>query len=221
MSHSLRLGVLASGRGSNLQAILDAIAREELNAEVVVVVSDREDAQALERARTAGVPAQVIPPGRFRTRLEEPAEAEMVRVLRAHEVELVVLAGFMRILHQTFLDAFAGAIINIHPALLPAFPGLDAQHQALECGVKIAGCTVHFVDPGGVDMGAIIGQRAVPVLDTDTRDDLADRILIEEHKLLVEVLGHFAAGRVRRDGRRVRLVPGSPARAAIEPSTDS
>lgn len=220
MGHPLRIGVLASGRGSNLQAILDAIASGVLDAEVVVVVSDNEEAQALERARTSEVPAIVVPPGRFRTRLEEPAEAEIVRVLRAHQVELVVLAGFMRILHQTVLDAFAGAIINIHPALLPAFPGLDAQRQALEHGVKIAGCTVHFVDPGGVDMGAIIGQRAVPVLDADQRDDLANRILIEEHKLLVEVLGYFAARRVRRDGRRVWLTPEPSAESAVEPSTN-
>jgi phosphoribosylglycinamide formyltransferase-1 len=205
MCHPLRLGVLASGRGSNLQAVLDAVGSEQLNAEVCVVISDREEAEALARARRHGVEAVVVPPGRFRTRLAETAEAEVVRVLRAHQVELVVLAGFMRVLHEPVLEAFAGAIINIHPSLLPAFPGLDAQRQALEYGAKITGCSVHFVDPGGVDMGAIIGQRAVPVLDGDTRDALADRILVEEHKLIVEVLNHFAARRVRRIGRRVRL----------------
>lgn len=203
MSERLRLGVLASGRGSNLQAILDAIARGELAADLRVVVSDQPDAEALARARSRGVETVVLPPGRFRTRLEDAAEAELVRILRTRDVELVVLAGFMRVLHDTFLGAFADAIINIHPSLLPAFPGLDAQRQALDFGVKIAGCTVHFVDPGGVDQGAIIGQRAVPVFPEDTRDLLATRILAEEHRLLVEVIGHFAARRVRREGRRV------------------
>ncbi len=207
MSARLRLGVLASGRGSNLEAILDAIASSELAAEVRVVISDRPDAPALGRARRHGVETAVIAPGRYRTRLEEAAEAEIVRILCNREVELVVLAGFMRVLHEVFLEAFAGRIINIHPSLLPAFPGLDAQRQALDYGVKIAGCSVHFVDPGGVDQGAIIGQRAVPVLAGDTRDTLADRILAEEHRLLVEVLRLFAAHRVRREGRRVWIEP--------------
>lgn len=203
MGERLRLGVLASGRGSNLQAILDAIARGELAAELRVVVSDRPEAEALDRARRHGVETVVLAPGRFRTRLEDEVEAELVRILRARQVELVVLAGFMRVLHDTFLGAFAGGIINIHPSLLPAFPGLDAQRQALDYGVKVAGCSVHFVDPGGVDRGAIIGQRAVQVLPDDSRDTLADRILAAEHQLLVEVLGHFAARRVRREGRHV------------------
>ncbi len=203
MEARLRLGVLASGRGSNLQAILDVIERGELAAEVRVVVSDRPDAEALARARRHGVEAVVLDPGRFRTRLDDAAEETLVGILRQREVELVVLAGFMRVLHDTFLGAFAGAIINIHPSLLPAFPGLDAQGQALEYGVKVAGCTVHFVDPGGVDGGAIIKQRAVPVLPGDTRDILAERILVAEHQLLVDVIGDFAARRVRREGRRV------------------
>jgi len=206
LGHPLRLGVLASGRGSNLQSILDAVASGRLAAQVRVVVSDQADAEALVRARRAGVPAVAVSTGGLRTRLEAATEAEVVRVLRAHEVELVVLAGFMRVLHAPLLEAFPDAIINIHPSLLPAFPGLDAQRQALEHGVKITGCTVHFVD-AGVDQGPIIGQRAVPIVDGDTRDSLADRILIEEHHLLVEVLDHFAAGRVRRAGRRVRIAP--------------
>ena len=206
LGHPLRLGVLASGRGSNLQSILDAVASGRLAAQVRVVVSDQADAEALVRARRAGVPAVAVSTGGLRTRLEAATEAEVVRVLRAHEVELVVLAGFMRVLHAPLLEAFPDAIINIHPSLLPAFPGLDAQRQALEHGVKITGCTVHFVD-AGVDQGPIIGQRPVPIVDGDTRDSLADRILIEEHHLLVEVLDHFAAGRVRRAGRRVRIAP--------------
>ncbi len=210
--HQLRLGVLVSGRGSNLQSILDAVASGRLAAELRVVVSDRPDAEALGRARGAGVPAVVVDPGGYRTRLDEKAEAELVRVLREHGVELVVLAGFMRVLHEPFLDAFPEAVINIHPSLLPAFPGLDAQRQALESGVKVTGCTVHFVD-SDVDQGPIIAQRTVPVLDGDTRDALADRILIEEHRLLVEVIGHFAAGRVRRAGRQV-WIAGTPSAAA-------
>jgi len=206
LGHPLRLGVLASGRGSNLQSILDAVASGRLAAQVRVVVSDQADAEALVRARRAGVPAVAVSTDGLRTRLEAATEAEVVRVLRAHEVELVVLAGFMRVLHAPLLEAFPDAIINIHPSLLPAFPGLDAQRQALEHGVKITGCTVHFVD-AGVDQGPIIGQRPVPIVDGDTRDSLADRILIEEHHLLVEVLDHFAAGRVRRAGRRVRIAP--------------
>ncbi len=215
MSHRLRLGVLVSGRGSNLQAILDAIAHGRLAAEVGVVASDRAEAEALGRARRAGVPAVVVEPGRYRTRLEEGAEAELVRILRAHGVELVVLAGFMRVIHAPLLDAFPGAVINIHPSLLPAFPGLDAQRQALEHGVKVTGCTVHFVD-AAVDAGPIIGQRPVTVLAGDTREALADRILAEEHRLLVEVLGHFAAGRVRRSGRRAWVEGGAIEGEAIE-----
>jgi phosphoribosylglycinamide formyltransferase-1 len=193
MSEPLRLGVLVSGRGSNLQAVLDAIAAGRLAARVAVVLSDKPEAPALERARHAGVPVHVLPTGGYRTRLSTAAEAECVRVLRAHRVELVFLAGFMRILKETVLGAFGGAIINVHPSLLPAFPGLDAQRQALDYGVKVTGCTVHFVD-AGVDSGPIIAQRAVPVLPDDTRDHLADRILAEEHALVVEVLGRFASG---------------------------
>jgi phosphoribosylglycinamide formyltransferase-1 len=210
LGHPLRLGVLASGRGSNLQSILDAVASGRLAAEVRVVVSDQAEAEALVRARRAGVPAVAVSSGKPRARLDAAAETEIVRVLRAHEVELVVLAGFMRVLHAPLLEAFPDAIINIHPSLLPAFPGLDAQRQALEHGVRVTGCTVHFVD-AGVDQGPIIGQRAVPVMDGDTRDSLADRILVEEHRLLVEVLDALAAGRVARAGRRVRIQPSASA----------
>jgi phosphoribosylglycinamide formyltransferase-1 len=205
------LGVLVSGRGSNLQAILDAAQTGRLRAELRVVISDRADAEGLARARQAGVPAIAVDPGGYRTRFDAAGEEEIVALLRRHEVELVVLAGFMRVVHEPLLRAYTGAIINIHPSLLPAFPGLDAQRQALERGVKITGCTVHFVE-AGVDQGPIIAQRPVPVLKGDTRDVLADRILVEEHRLLVEVLDAFAAGRVRRAGRGVWIsAPGAPA----------
>jgi phosphoribosylglycinamide formyltransferase-1 len=203
-SSPLRLAVLASGRGSNLQAVLDAVARGELDVALAVVIADREDAPALERARRAGVPAHFLAPGHYRTRLTDDAEARYLECLDRYQVDLVFLAGFMRVLHETFLNGCAGDIINIHPSLLPSFPGLDAQRQALEAGVKITGATVHFVD-AGVDQGPIIGQLAVPVLDTDDRDSLADRILASEHRLIVDVLKHFAAGCVRLEGRRVKL----------------
>jgi phosphoribosylglycinamide formyltransferase-1 len=228
MAYRLRLGVLVSGRGSNLEAILGAIAAGRLAAEVRLVVSDRADAPAVVRARAAGVPVCLLDPGSQRARLDARAETALLEVLREHEVELIVLAGFMRILSDHVLDAHAGAIINIHPSLLPAFPGLDAQGQALEHGVKVAGCTVHFVDPGAVDGGAIIAQRVVPVLRGDTRDRLAERILGVEHELLVEVLGWFAARRVTREGRQVWVAdrnlggePGSGIQAAGRPRGNS
>ncbi len=200
----LRVGVLASGRGSNLQAILDAAARGELPAQVVVVVSDRGDALALERARAAGVPAVFVDPARYPSRAD--FEAEIARLLEAHGVELVVLAGYMRVLGPAFVAAFRNRIMNIHPSLLPAFPGLHAQRQALEHGVKVAGCTVHFVDEG-VDTGPIILQAAVPVLEDDTEESLAARILEQEHRLYPEAIRLYAAGRLRVEGRRVRILP--------------
>ena len=203
MAPRLRLGVLVSGRGSNLEAILDAIASGRLMAEVRVVVSDRADAPAVTRARTAHIPVVLLEPGPKPARLDAQAEQQLLAALRTHEVELVVLAGFMRILSTAVLEASAFAMINIHPSLLPAFPGLDAQRQALDYGVQVSGCTVHFVDPGAVDGGAIIAQRAVPVHPGDTRDQLAERILGEEHRLLVEVLSWFAERRVERQGRQV------------------
>ena len=203
MASRLRLGVLVSGRGSNLEAILGAIAAGRLAAEARVVVSDRADAPAVALARAAQVPVVILDAGPKPARLDAHAEQQLLEALRAHQVELVVLAGFMRILSTAVLEAVAGSIINIHPSLLPAFPGLDAPRQALDYGVQVSGCTVHFVDPGAVDGGAIIAQRAVPVHAGDTRDQLAERILAEEHRLLVEVLGWFAARQVERRGRRV------------------
>ena len=201
------LGVLASGRGSNLGAIRRAIESGRLRAELKVVLSDVEDAAALDIARAAGVPAFCLPTGKFRTRLSDDAEREWVEVLRRHDARVVVLAGFMRMLHATFLSAFPQAIVNIHPSLLPSFPGLHAQRQALEHGVKVAGCTVHYVT-AGMDQGPIIGQRAVPVLEEDTEESLSARILEQEHQLYPEALQLMAEGRLRVEGRRVQVLGG-------------
>jgi phosphoribosylglycinamide formyltransferase 1 len=202
---TLDLGVLVSGNGTNLQAILDAAAQGSLDARVRVVVSNKPGVRALERAERAGVPARVIVHRDFPSR--EAFDQALVRELRERGVGWVVLAGFMRVLTPVFLDAFPGRTVNIHPALLPAFPGVNAQKQALEYGVKLTGCTVHFVD-GGVDTGPIIAQRAVPVLDGDDEASLSERIHREEHALLVEALRWIAAGRVEslaRPGARPRV----------------
>ncbi|MBI4955552.1 MAG: phosphoribosylglycinamide formyltransferase [Myxococcales bacterium] len=190
----LELGVLISGRGSNLQAILDAIARGALDARVRLVLSNRADAAGLERAREAGVPTAVVDHRAFAERSD--FDAALVTALGAAGVEWVVLAGFMRVLTPTFLRAFPERVINIHPALCPAFPGVDAQAQALAYGVRVTGCTVHLVDEG-VDTGPILGQAVVPILDGDDRPRLAARLLAEEHALLVAALGWLAAGRVQ------------------------
>jgi len=195
---TLELGVLISGRGSNLQAILDAISRGKLDARVRVVISNCPAAPGLERARSAGVPANVIDHRDFRGR--EPFELAVISVLREHGCEWVVLAGFMRVLTPTFLAAFPWRVINIHPALCPAFPGVDAQAQALAYGSRVTGCTVHLVDRG-VDTGPILAQSVVPVLSEDTRESLAARLLAREHELLITVLGWVAEGRVEVDCR--------------------
>jgi phosphoribosylglycinamide formyltransferase-1 len=209
----LKVGVLASGRGSNLQAIIDRSLAGDIDVEVAVVLSDVADAGALERARRAGIPAVHVPPGRYRTKLEPAIEAQYIRALEEHGVEVVALAGFMRILHDEFLERYSGRIVNIHPALLPSFPGLRAQAQAWEYGVKWSGATVHFVD-AGVDTGPIILQAAVPVLDDDTPESLAARILEEEHRIYPAALQLLAEGCVRVEGRRVVIGPppgeGSP-----------
>jgi phosphoribosylglycinamide formyltransferase 1 len=198
---TLRVGVLVSGGGTNLQAILDAQARNALGgAEVGVVVSNRADAFALERARRAGVAALVVDHHEFDRR--EAFEDVVIGRLREHDVGLVALCGFMRLLSPHFLRAFPERIINIHPALLPAFPGLHAQGQALKHGVKITGCTVHFVDEG-VDTGPIIAQAAVPVLGGDDLETLTARILGEEHRIYPYVLRLFAENRISRAGSRV------------------
>lgn len=202
----LSLGVLASGRGSNFEAIAKNCAEGKIDAKIAILLSDRKDAKALERAKAFDIEARFVDPGHFKTKLTPEAEEEYVRVLQEHNVELIILAGFMRILKSHFLRSFAGRIINIHPALLPSFPGLHGQKQAFDYGVKVSGCTVHFVDEG-VDTGPIIIQRAVPVLEEDTADTLAARILVEEHKIYSEAIQLFAEDRIRINGRRVQVLP--------------
>ncbi len=194
-----RLGILLSGRGSNFEAIADRIASGKLNAEIAVVISNVESALGLERARARGLNAVYIP---SRQRSREQFDREVVEVLRKHNVSLVVLAGFMRILSGVFLEAFPYGILNIHPALLPSFPGTDVQQKALEYGVKFSGCTVHFVDDA-LDGGPIVLQAAVPVADDDTRETLAARILKEEHRIFSEAIDLVLSGRCEIQGRRV------------------
>ena len=204
---SLALGVLASGRGSNLQAILDACARPGFPTHVAVVISDRERAVALERARAARVEAVWVDPKDFADR--EAFDLALVDELRARAVGLVCHAGFMRILSPAYVRAFAGRALNVHPSLLPAFPGLHAQRQALDHGAKVAGATVHFVDEG-MDTGPIVLQAAVPVEPSDTEDTLAARILVQEHRLYPEAIRLFAEGRLQIQGRRVMVLPEAP-----------
>lgn len=187
MSGGLRLGVLGSGKGSNLDSIAAAIAKGELRAEVRMVMSDFSEAGILEVARKWNLPFGVIPESRFKTRLEEEIEEALARTLRAAGVEFVVLAGYMRMLKAPMLNAFPRAIVNIHPSLLPAFPGMEAWRQALEAGVRVTGCSVHWVD-GGMDTGAVIARREVPVADGDTPETLHARIQEAERELYPEVL---------------------------------
>jgi phosphoribosylglycinamide formyltransferase-1 len=196
----LRVGVLASGRGSNLQALLDASARPGFPARVVVVVSDREDARALGRATERGVAAVFVNPKDHGDRAAY--DGAVGRVLEEHGVGLVCLAGFMRLLSPAFVRAWSGRLMNVHPSLLPAFPRLRAQRQALEHGVKVTGATIHFVDEG-LDTGPIILQSAVPVEPADTEETLSARILAEEHRLYPEAVRLFAEKRLRLLGRRV------------------
>lgn len=197
---TLDLGVLVSGSGTNLGAILAAVKDGRLDARVKVVISNRENAGGLERARAAGVPTRVLSHKAYASR--ESFDGALVETLREAGAQWVVLAGFMRVVTPVLLDAFKDRVINIHPALLPAFPGVDAQAQAIAYGVRVAGCTVHFVDPG-VDTGPIIAQAAVEVEDGDDRDKLAARILQKEHELLVRVISWIA-------DNRVRIVEGEP-----------
>jgi len=199
LSVNRRLGVLISGRGSNLQSIIDAIAAGQLDASIALVVSNRAQAAGLERARLAGIETLVLDHRGFPTR--EDYDRAVVAALRAREVSLVCLAGFMRLLSPAFVEAYPNAILNIHPALLPAFPGLHAQRQALEHGVKIAGATVHLVN-AELDAGPIVLQAAVPVEDGDTEQSLAARILREEHRLYPEAIRTVLDGGWRIEGRR-------------------
>lgn len=188
----LRLGILGSGKGSNCRAILEKIGRGELRAKAVLVVADVPDAGILEIAQEFEVPRAVLPPGKWKTKLEPAAEEELVRLLHAAGVDLIVLAGFMRILKAPVLNAFAGRIINVHPSLLPKFPGKEAWAQAVAAGATVTGCTVHFVD-SGIDTGEIIAQREVAVLPNDTPESLHRRIQVAERELYPEVIGQLAA----------------------------
>lgn len=201
-SEPLRIGVLASGRGSNLQAIIDAIEAGKLDCRLAIVISDRADAQALERALKHGVKGVFVDPKAYPSR--EAFDQVVLAVLAEHRVELVCLAGYMRILSPAFVRALPGQIMNIHPALLPSFPGLHPQRQALEHGVKVSGATVHFVDEG-VDTGPIICQAAVPVREGDTEETLAARILAEEHQLYPRAIRLIAEGRLEVQDRRVHI----------------
>ncbi len=198
------IAVLASGRGSNLEAIIKNIENGTCHAKLVLVISDNQNARALEIARAHNIKALWVDPGPKKTWLLPEYEENYVRVLKEHNVELVCLAGFMRIIKQPLLTAFAGRILNIHPSLLPAFPGLEVQKKALEYGVKFSGCTVHFVDDT-VDGGPIIAQAVVPILDDDTPETLAERILKEEHRIYTEAINLVLSKNYKIVGRRVIL----------------
>src|ERR1700733_11507242 len=197
----MRLGILISGRGSNFEAIANSIARKKLDAEVAIVISNRGNAPGIEIARERRIPLRIIPSAGMD---RETYDKLLIDELQTHEVELVCLAGFMRLLSADFIRAFPNRVLNIHPSLLPAFAGLDAQRQALEYGVRITGCTVHFVDEF-LDSGPIIIQSAVPVLDADTVESLSARILAQEHLIYPKAIGYIVDGRVTVEGRRVRI----------------
>ena len=200
----LNLGVLGSGAGSNMQSIVDAIAAGTLDAEVRLVLADVADAKILDRARRHSIPCRYLDCAPWKTKLEGAAEDECIRLLREAGVDTVVLAGFMRIVKPKLLAAFPMRVLNIHPALLPAFPGVHSWTQALDYGCKVAGVTVHFVD-AGTDSGPIIVQKCVPVLEDDTPETLHARIQVQEHIAFPEALRHLAAGRLSVEGRRVRI----------------
>jgi len=202
MAGLLKLGVLISGNGSNLQSIIDHIEQGSLNAEIRIVISNNPDAFGLVRAKKHGILSAVLKSTDFKSK--DDFDTELISTLKNHGVDLVVLAGFMRIISPVLLKAFPARIMNIHPALLPSFPGLHGQKQALDYGVKYSGCTVHFVDEG-VDTGPIIIQAVVPVLDNDTEETLANRILKEEHKIYPQAIQLFAEGRLEVKGRKVRI----------------
>ncbi|HVV02485.1 MAG TPA: phosphoribosylglycinamide formyltransferase [Verrucomicrobiae bacterium] len=202
VSRKFRIGVLGSGRGSNFVALAEACRDEVIPAEVVCVLGDVEHSGILQRARDFQIFSRHIAPGKFRAKLDEEAEAAFATALREKEVDLVALAGFMRILKGELLHAFSGRMINIHPSLLPSFPGLEAWKQAFDAGVKITGCTVHFVD-AGVDSGPIIGQQSVPVLDDDTPASLHERIQRAEHELYPKCVAALARNQIKVEGRRV------------------
>jgi phosphoribosylglycinamide formyltransferase-1 len=200
LAETTRIGVLASGRGSNLQAVMDSIDAGKLKAEIVVVISDKKDAYALERARKKGIAAEFVDPKPVRRR--DDYDAKVLAALKKHKVDLVLLAGYMRIVSMVIIEAYENRIMNIHPALLPSFPGLHVQKKAIEYGARFSGATVHFVN-GGVDTGPIIIQAVVPVHPGDDEDKLAARILKQEHKIYPEAVRLYTEGRLRVEGRRV------------------
>lgn len=207
----LRVAVLASGRGSNLQAIIDSIEANQVQAAIVAVISNKKDAIALERARKHGLKDLFVDPKPFAGQSDsrEVYDRALLAMLQQHDVELVLLAGYMKIVTAVLVNAYANRMMNIHPSLLPSFPGLDVQRNAIEWGCKLAGCTVHFVTEG-VDEGPIILQAAVPILDDDSPETLAARILVQEHKLYPRAVQLFAEGRLRVEGRRVFIEQGKP-----------
>lgn len=216
----LRVAVLASGRGSNLQAVIDAIEAGQVQARIVAVISNKKEAAALERARKHGLPDLFVDPKPFAGRPDsrEAYDRALLDLLEKNDVELVLLAGYMKIVTAVLVDAYANRMMNIHPSLLPSFPGLDVQKKAIDWGCKIAGCTVHFVTEG-VDEGPIILQAAVPILDDDTPETLAGRILAQEHKIYPRAVQLFADGRLRVEGRRVYIDGGKhDGQAIISPS---
>ena len=202
----LRIGVLGSGSGSNCQSIIDAIAAGTLNAQIVCVLSDVADAKILERARRHQLPAEFIDATPFRTKLDGEGETRALEALARYGANVVVLAGFMRIIKPGLLHAYPGRVLNIHPALLPAFPGLHSWSQSLDYGAKVAGCTVHFVDQG-TDTGPIIVQKAVPIEEDDTPQSLHARIQVQEHVAYPEALRLLSEGRLHLEGRRVTILP--------------
>jgi phosphoribosylglycinamide formyltransferase 1 len=201
-----RIGILGSGKGSNFAAITEAIKKGELPVEVAIVLSDKEDAGILDLAKKFAIPHRYIAPGKFRTKFEPEIERQYVQALIDANVDLVVLAGFMRMLKTPFFTAFENRAINIHPSLLPAFPGLEAWKQALEYGSKFAGCTVHFVTPE-MDSGPIILQGVVPIEENDTAESLHVRIQTEEHRIYVEALRLWVTDKLQLKGRCVRILP--------------
>ncbi|MBL7115076.1 MAG: phosphoribosylglycinamide formyltransferase [Kiritimatiellae bacterium] len=200
----LKIAVLGSGSGSNCQSIIDAIRDGQLHAEIVCIISDVEDAFILERARQHDLPAQYVSAAPFKTKLDADAEQAYIKIMQDAGAEVIVLAGFMRIIKKGLLQAFDGRILNIHPSLLPSFPGLHAWKQALNYGVKVTGCTVHFVDEG-TDTGPIIIQRSVPVLDDDTAESLHARIQVQEHLAYTEALRYMVDKCLHKEGRRVTV----------------
>ncbi|HSA85961.1 MAG TPA: phosphoribosylglycinamide formyltransferase [Nitrospira sp.] len=200
----LKVAVLASGRGSNLQALIDAIESGQVQAQIVAVISNKQDAVALERARKHGLKALFVDPRPFAGRPDsrEVYDRVLLEILQQHEVELVLLAGYMKIVTAVLVNAYANRVMNIHPSLLPSFPGLDVQKKTIDWGCKLAGCTVHFVTEG-VDEGPIIIQAAVPILDEDTPQTLAARILVQEHRIYPRAVQLFAENRLHVEGRRV------------------